>query len=468
MKKYWVTLGAVSLFLTAGVLMKQNVLSAETVETDYDKISQEADRNRELLDIWKEHVKTLTKERDDAYRQLEHMRAASPAGGVAQFGGMESAPLPSPVATQQIEGLQSEVSRLQEELQKKTAGDPNRELQMQFSSLQRQLQQVKKDLSDARAEKDLLIQEKEKALSKVERLENSAAPVQDSAQWDSIQNESNVLRGENARLQSEIERLRRVNTQPAAVSANSDAGQGSFERRARELQYENETLQAQIEKLQVVEKELASTRGYFAPLVKDLQEKGDQLATENTALRTDISRIKSESSSAKSEIDAARSQNQRIQDENERLAGELDALKTQSQRTDADLRTARGELEQISSQIESYKAQLQLASADREKAKAIELQYQTLKDQNESLQKAYAVLEENSSSSETRMRDISAQMTAIQNDNRDLASREAGYQKTIEKYKAALSANLADMKNLRANFEAYLESLVASFEERQK
>ena len=432
MKKLWVILGAASLFLTAGILVNQTILSAETGEPDYEKISQEADRNRELLDIWKEHVKTLTKERDDAYRQLEHMRSVSPAGGVAQFGGMESAPIPSPVATQQIEGLQSEVSRLQEELQKKTAGDPSREMQMQFSSLQRQLQQVKKDLNDARAEKDLLIQEKEKALSKVERLESTASPA------------------------------------PVVSEGSATSGQESYERRSRELQYENETLKAHIAKLEVVEKELASTRGYFAPLVKDLQQKNEQLVAENSGIRTDFSRIQSESSSAKSQIDAARAQGQQAQKENERLAGELDALKTQSQRTDADLRTARGELEQVSSQIESYKSQLQWASADREKTKAIEAQYQALKDQNESLQKAYAVLEENSSSSETRMRDISAQMTAIQNDNRDLASREAGYQAALEKYKAALAANLADMKNLKANFEAYLESLVASFEERQK
>ncbi len=420
MKKFWGALCAVSLFLTLGVVAQQGNLSADTAELDYDKVSQEAGRNRELLEIWKDHVKTLTKERDDAYRQLEHMRSASPVGGVAQFGGMESAPLPSQATTQQIQGLQSEVSRLQSELERKTTGDPTREMQMQFSAIQRQLQQVKKELSDARAEKDLLIQEKEKALSKVERLENSSS------------------------------------------AAEPDA------RQARELQYENQTLKAHIEKLQVVEKELVNTRGYFTPLVKELQEKSDQLSTENVTLRAEITRIKSESSNAKSEIELARSQGQQYQKENERLAAELDSLKTQTQRVEADNRTAKTELVQIASQIESYKAQLQLAAADRERSKSIAQQYQTLKDQNDSLQKAYAVLEQNSGSSEGRIRELTSQIVTLQNDNRSLAARENGNVQVVEKYKAALAANVADMRNLKGNFEAYLESLVASFEERQK
>ena len=435
MKKIWVTLGAVSLFLTVGTLVKQTGLSAETVEPDYDKVSQEAGRNRELLEIWKEHVKTLTKERDDAYRQLEHMRAASPTGAVAQFGGMETAALPSPAATQQIEGLQLEVGRLQTELHRKTTGDPSREMQMQFSSIQRQLQQVNKELNEARSEKDLLIQEKEKALSRIERLENASVPQEDTS---------------------------------SSASGNSDREQETYVRQARELQYENETLKAHIEKIEVVEKELANTRGYFTPLVKDLQQKNDGLSTENAALRADINRIKGEASSAKSEIDAARSQGQQSQKENERLSSELDALKTQNQRTEADFRTARTEFEQTTAQIESYKAQLQLAASDRERSKSMEQQYQALKDQNESLQKAYAVLEQNSSSSESRIRDLMSQITTLQNDNRSLASREEANVKMAEKYKAAIAANLADMKNLKGNFEAYLESLVASFEERQK
>ncbi len=483
MKKLWISLGALSMFMAAGLFIRPSGLFAEPVNSDYDAVAQEAGRNRELLDIWKDHVKTVTKERDDAYRQLEQLRASSPSG-VARFGGMETMPLPNPQTAQQIEGLRSEVTRLQTELTNKASsgGDPNRELQMQFSALQSQFQQAKKDLNEARSEKDRIIQDKEKAMSKAERLESevetlraggsvpavSSAPAEDPAQLIAARAEANSFRDQNIRLQSEVQRLRDANSQFTSASGSPDREQDAFARQARELQYENETLKARVQKLEVVEKELANTRGYFSPLVKELQDENNKLNSDNASMGLDLSRYQRESSKAAGDIEAARAQALQSLTESERLSAEVDSLKTQKQTVEADFRTAQAEKDQIASQIESYRNQLQMAAADREKTKSLELQYQTLKDQNESLQKAYEVLERSSNSSEARARELSTQMTAIQNDNRDLAAREAGNLKAIEKYKSALAANLADMKNLKANFEAYLESLVASFEERQK
>ena len=39
--------------------------------------------------------------------------------------------------------------------------------------------------------------------------------------------------------------------------------------------------------------------------------------------------------------------------------------------------------------------------------------------------------------------------------------------KQIDTYKTSLRANLTDMKNLKSNFESYLDSLVTSFDERE-
>ena len=66
MKKFFITLSAAAIFLSAGILTKQTGLFAEPSLPE--SVSQEADRNRELLEIWKEHVKTLTKEFDLARR----------------------------------------------------------------------------------------------------------------------------------------------------------------------------------------------------------------------------------------------------------------------------------------------------------------------------------------------------------------------------------------------------------------
>ena len=42
---------------------------------DVETLSQELEKNKELLEIWKGHVKTLTKERDTAYREIEELKS---------------------------------------------------------------------------------------------------------------------------------------------------------------------------------------------------------------------------------------------------------------------------------------------------------------------------------------------------------------------------------------------------------
>lgn len=485
MKKFWISVSALAIFLVSATLVKQTDLKAEPADTtatatttspSYDKIAQEAERNRELLEIWKDHVKTLTKERDDAFEQLEQLKASRGGSPVAQFGAVESMPLPASEAAQQIESLQSEVSRLTEELQKRSSstGDSGRDLQMQFSALQSQLQQVKKELSDTRGEKDRLIQAKEKALSQAERLEAEVESLraggqesssdqarirelesqiqrtkQSSSDLASMQSEILGLREENARLKSDLKES------IAASSAPADRDTEAFMRQSRELQYENDNLKAQVEKSQVVEKELANTRAYFTPMVKELQDKNDRLTSDNASLKADVQRARAETVRA-------------------------------SQKMSEDLRGLKSEQEEMATQMAAYKSQLQIAAADKEKFRATEEELKKTQVQLGELQKAYAGLEQNSKTYEAQIQQLNAahetqiqqlnaqiqqsasQVAALQKANDELGAREMDNMKSVEKYQTALSANLTDMKNLKQNFEAYLESLVASFDERQK
>ena len=50
----------------------------------------------------------------------------------------------------------------------------------------------------------------------------------------------------------------------------------------------------------------------------------------------------------------------------------------------------------------------------------------------------------------------------------ELQARDADRTRQIVNYRNSLRANLTDMKNLKSNFESYLDSLVASFDDRQK
>ncbi len=482
-------MGVFTLFLGSVVLHNQDNLNAETEDLNYEKISQDADRNRELLEIWKDHVKTLTKERDQAYQEIERMKmgGAMNVAPAAQFGAIESMPLPpSPGAAKRIDSLQSEVSRLQMELQKKaSASGPSssREFQMQLSALQSQVQQTKKELAEARDDKERALQEKEKAASQVERLQQEMESLKVTSQsspegdetsknlqkayniqkkryedlqqrfhelerdYNSSRSQSQQPKGESSgelvALQAEIASLKNENRQLKSDLQESIASSGSaapadrnaenFMRQARELRYENDTLKAQIEKLQVVEKELTSTRAYFMPLMKELQEKIDSMLKENTALTAEVQSARSETSQFSQKAQA-------INDENQKLRADLGVL--------------REEQEQSAAQIESYRSQLQMVAADKEKL--IELQ---------NLNAGY---NQELASKDAELKRLSSQIHSLEKANREIESRETDNLKSVERYQAALRANLIDMKNLKSNFEAYLESLVASFDERQR
>ena len=493
MKKFFSIGFVFSLVLISSVVTKQVSLASQEPA---DSSSQDAERNRELLEIWKDHVKTLTKERNAAYKELEQLKASHPGGPsvapMAQFGGMETQALPSPAATQQIEGLQSEVARLQAALDQQsqaTPSSPNRELQMQFSALQTQLQQTRKELSDTHAEKDRLIQEKEKALSQVDRMktelesaQSAPAPVVSGADQevaDNLQKALNIQKkryedlqtkyteldsemeslrstkgsddpGELRDLQSQLAALRVENAhlkegakgQPPADISGSDEAL----RQAREIQYENETLRARIEKLQAVEKELSSTRGYFTPLVKDLQTSNQKISSENESLKAEFAR-------GKTEYDNATRQVQQFSEQNQQLAAEVQSMKADQ--------------EEATNQIAGLKSQVQLAAADREKYKSLEEEAQRLSTENKSLHGSYTELQNNLQSQEAKFRETAAQFSSLQKSNDELQARDAQRSKQIETYKTSLRANLTDMKNLKSNFESYLDSLVTSFDERE-
>jgi len=494
MKKFWITVGALTLFLGSSVLNGQVGLNAQTQDPDYEKIAQEAERNRELLEIWKDHVKTLTKERDQAYQELERLRSGGPAS-LAQFGGMETAPLPpSPEALQQIDSLQSEVSRLQLELQRKTSSTgatsgSSRELQMQLSALQSQYQQLKKELTESKNDKERALQEKEKAMSQVEELRASSVavpqpgddisknlqkaydiqkkryedlqrrlrelerdyqslqergnetPSQSTVEITALQNEIASLENENLRLRSDLQES------IASSGAPTDRNTEIFMRQARELQYENDSLKAQVEKLKVVEKELGNARAYFTPMVKEMQEKNDDMVAEKASLAGEI---------------------QRAREETNQVSQKIQMMNDQNQNLGADLQTLRKEQEEWAEQMEAYKSQLQMAAADKEKFHAAEQEFQRSQVEIRSLQKVIAGHEQTVASKDEELKRFGSQIETLEKTNRQIESRETDNLKSVERYQTALQANLTDMKNLKSNFEAYLESLVASFDERQR
>ncbi len=139
--------------------------------------------------------------------------------------------------------------------------------------------------------------------------------------------------------------------------------------------------------------------------------------------------------------------------------------------------------------MELIKSQLQLASADKDKLKNQDEEMSKLVSDKKSLEKAYEELQANFKSQDAQFQQVSQQMSAMQKASEEWKGKESQFSgdlssmqqeletlraervkhlRSLERYQTVLRANFTDMQNLKSNFEAYLESLVASFEDRQK
>ncbi len=481
MKKFFVTIAILICVFTSSTFINLVSANAEVSETDVTALSQEAQRNRELLDIWKEHVKSLTKERDEAYKELESLRASRSV--------RTSTPVAAPLGQFGVES--------------QAIPPMNRDMQMQFTSLQAKYEDTKKELEELKSKKEkapakssqkvpagrledlqqrineLRVDNESLTRALAEAQSNGGSTVsrvrQLEAELAQVRNSSadvDALRSENQALHDEIASLK--TQQPKGFisgGGSSDAAsreRDAFMRQAKKLQYENDTLKVQIEKMKVVEKELQSTRSYFGPMVQDLQNKLSKAGEENEQLKAQIQKIQSDAQSATGTVDS-------ISKENEKLKADLDKMNKDQEETDK--------------QLELIKSQLQLAVADKDKIKGQEDELGKLKEERQTLEKAYKELQANYKSQDEQFQQVSQQMSAMQKASEEWKGKEnqfsgdlssmqkeletlrqerAQHLRSLERYQIALRANYTDMQNLKSNFEAYLESLVASFQDRQK
>jgi chromosome segregation ATPase len=294
------------------------------------------------------------------------------------------------------------------------------------------------------------------------------------AQYKNSSGDLNALRTENQAMHDEIAQLK---TQQPKGFISMGGGQSSdevsrerdaFMRQATKLQYENDALKVQLEKTKVVEKELQSTRSYFAPMVEDLQNKNTKLTEEVEQLNAQIQKTQSDAQSATGTLES-------VAQENKQLKADIQAFKKAEEENDK--------------QMELIRSQLQLTSADKDKLKNQDEEMAKLVSEKKNLEKAYEELQANFKSQDAQFQQVSQQMSAMQKASEEWKGKESQFSgdlssmqqeletlraervkhlRSLERYQTVLRANFTDMQNLKSNFEAYLESLVASFEDRQK
>lgn len=390
---------------------------AETLQTGQPSIDasrpreavqdQDSERAQELLEIWKDHVRTITKERDEAYKEIDTLKSQT----AKQQFAIEVAPIPA-------------------------VQNPNSFNDSEFES---KLEDINTRLISVQSEKDSMTQQKNEALSQ---------------------------------LQSREAKNRDLESQLRAIRAQAIKSKPATDTELQKLRQDKQSADERVQVLQARVQELESRPVAASEATKDFSSEIAGLESEKQEIKKAFDQNKSES---EAEIARLNDLNRALQAENKRLQ----LAREEVQQTDFDRDRLLKEKESITNEYKGLENRYKKRDADFTQASArvggLENTITMLKkDHLEStntiskLESQLNSIEEKNKSREQSLATLNARVAELNEANTAVKNQEAKYQKTIEELQAGLAANLADMQNLKANFEAYLESLVSSFDERQK
>ncbi len=417
-------------FLYSPYLAGQEMMGrSEPLDNNSQKLAQEIERDRELLEIWKDHVKTLTKERDEAYKQLEALKSQNPEAQTE----IAQAPAVSP---DEIQALTQERDQALRDLRSQGQGGNAR---------------LEKELKEVEADKETILREKESALAQVERLK-----AQLETQPHAVPAE------ETSSLETELE--------------NSRQGQQAMSKELQSLKALARRLEAENQRLREAATEAYELRETQKKILADKEE----IIKEKETAQNEIDALKGEIQNKISEIQKLET----VQQQKE--AGDADKLQATNERmksTEEELLKTRANKESIEQAYAELENRLK---AQGEKTKFVESELEDaraafstelgeLQEKNKRLsaekrlfEKNYEELVNNTKLKDEKLSNMVLKMDQMEKENADIKNAESRRLETIQAMKKNLGANLSDIQNLKANFESYLESLVQSFDERTK
>lgn len=168
-----------ALMIFGAVLLQEAVAVAagtgkdDSPDARAQKLAGEAERNREMAEIWKEHVRTLTRQRDEAYKKIEKMKAQGvflfesesdePAADVAALTREKEA------ALIQIRDLKARVAALEEERGK------NATQKITPLKAERRKNTTQKEIVDRRSDKNVFIGDRGRVRTRVQEPRSRAS-----------------------------------------------------------------------------------------------------------------------------------------------------------------------------------------------------------------------------------------------------------------------------------------------------
>ena len=237
--------------LFAKAYSNPNIGQESTMGNRVDQETQETERTKELLEIWKDHVRTLTRERDEAYKEIEALKNRGGLSSAANTSAEMSDPERNAIG-RVITELKSKVQTLQsqnEELKMarpKDAVTVDQDLKLELAALRsenRKLRLISKENTETQSDKEIILKEKEEALRQL-----------------------GYLKDKMSLLQKQYEQLQSDNQKPQVIAKPIEDHSAA-------------------ERLKITETELQEARDTFASYMKEMDAKNELLNTENKQLR---------------------------------------------------------------------------------------------------------------------------------------------------------------------------------------
>lgn len=423
MKKTRILLVLISLQLITPAFAQEAVTPVRDMgsQEPQSSLSDELQRTRELLAIWKEHVKEVTEERDEAFAELEKVKNGA---GPAEAAAGTATPPPA-VSDEQVSNLTRSVDSL-------------------------------------KAENATLRRNEAKMKAELERLQNepkAAAPSEvpagpSSQEWEALNarlSEANArtedLQNENAALKEQVVKAGET------LSSVSSAG----ERTA--------LLEKQIEELRVQAAEAEKQTALANETIKDLKSQAVRLSDEN-------GKLKAESESLHSENAATEADKQKASQSYMRLM-------TQSKEETASLKATIAELEAKAQKAETLTAELEKTHASAAEAQAelaeirrtSETQIADAKADAEVARQAYADLEQ---SSRRHDEETGSRILSLTKENEALKKDSAAAQAQLKAVQAEtaqlkpLQGQVDQLRSDKTKLEQYVQELKAVQGRQQK
>ncbi len=403
---------------------------------DAQNLTEDTQRYKELLAIWKDHVKTVTRERDAAYQEIEALRGGQGIRPAQEAAGPAYSSEEKEKADEAIADLRSQVQALQARLQ---ASTPDEKLRL----LQKELQETKGD-------KEIIMRDKEAALREIEEL-RSALTQMDSSSGSEEESQKIIddLTTQVANLQADAARARSLDSEIVKIRAEKAAIQKSQNQQAAVSQ---ETAQLKNEKA-VFEKKYQLMEDNFRlqqARLKDFSKRKDEADRRIVELQAQIDTLSSAgqaSQSAQADVSALRAQKEALLEENQhsrqtisQLRSELDSLRSGQKAIEA---RATQSAQSIQADLATVRTQNQSLLGENQNSRQTIAQ---LRSELDSLRSGQKALEVRASQNGT----LTVQVGSLEEEIKSLQAQHQNATQALQSVrseKASTEASLAALKN---------------------